>query len=264
MLRFSFFIFALALSPGISAQISPPGMDDTNVVAWGATGFTQQIAKRWSVTVYGGAARESNPDNVALFQKQAIWVINQELQYQFNTPWQLSICSSFRSQDRYSDEAPYGPQDPFLRDEVRSYLRLYYRHTWGKVLMTYSFRPEYRAFYDTHWNRWNNMPLELRFRLKAQASVPFNHLKTYQFIVANEILSAIDDERNSEDNLQWSSYQLTEDRFTTYLRRVFKKPSLIVDIGMMHQFKVDESNVNYIAQFAFDIILQNPFGKPKD
>jgi hypothetical protein len=245
-------------------QISPPGMDDTNVVAWGAIGINQQIGKKWAVTVYGGAARESNPNNTNLLQKQAIVVFNQETQYQFNSHWLLSFCSSFRIQDRYKEDAPSELQNPPLRDEARLYLRLYYKHSLRKIGMTYSFRPEYRAFYDTHWNHWDGTPFELRFRLKAQANIPLNASKTNQFILANEFLSATDDQRNANHELHWSAYRFTEDRFTTYLRHVFTKQSIIADIGMMHQIKYDKGKSDYIAQFAFDILFQNPFWKPKN
>ena len=238
-------------------------MDDTNAVAWGAIGINQQLSNRWSVTVYAGAARESDPDNVKPLTKQAIFVVNQETQYKFNAHWQLLLGLSFRSQERYQEQAPYEPQHPAFRDEARYYLRLYYRHNVGKVAMIYSLRPEYRSFYNTRWHTWDKTPLELRFRLKVQAAIPLNELKSNQFIVGNELLSATDYERGVDRSLHWSHYAFTEDRFTTYFRHIFKKPSLIVDLGLMHQVKFDNGERDYIAHLAFDVLFLNPFGTKK-
>jgi len=262
LLRLRFFIPIFLLSELASAQISPPGLDDTNVVLWGAVGFNQQLGQKWSVTAYVGGSRESNPNNLSVLHKQAIFVVNQETQYQFNSHWQLSFCSSLRFQNIYKEDAPYLSDDPDLRNEIRYYLRLYYRQTVGKIGLTYSFRPEYRGFYEPDWSTWASRPVELRFRLKIQANVPLNSSKTNQFIIGNEWLSVTDDKRNSEGNLYWSTYAFTEDRVTTYFRHVFKKPSLIVDVGYMHQILVQQGKIGYIGHFAFDLIFQNPFGKP--
>jgi hypothetical protein len=260
--RIYFIVSCLIFSSAAFAQISPPGMDDTNAVAWGAVGITQQISKKWLITAYVGAARESDPNNWSLLHKPAIFVLNQETQYLFNDRWQLAICSSFRKQNRYIEEEPFTSSDPSLRNEARYYLRLYYRNTLGKMNITYSFRPELRFFYDTHWNHWSAAPEELRIRFKIQINIPLNAAKTNQFVFANEWLSATDEKRSGEGHLYWSTYNFTEDRFTTYLRHVIKKPSLIVDIGLMQQFKFSKDKNDYIPHLAFDLIFQNPFGKP--
>jgi hypothetical protein len=237
-------------------------MDDTNAVSWGAVGINQQISKRWSTTAYLGYARESNPDDYSLLTKSAIFVANQETQYLFNAHWQLSLCSSFRIQNRYRKEAPYTVNDPDVRNEIRFYSRLYYRHHLGKVNMTYSFRPELRLFYNRDFTGWTSAPEELRFRLKVQANIPLNEDKSNQFIIANEWLSATGKKRNSDGMIYWSEYRFTEDRFTTYFRHLFKKPALIVDVGMMHQIRIDDKKARYIVHFGFDFLFQNPFGTP--
>jgi hypothetical protein len=246
----------------VLGQISPPGMDDTNAVSWGAVGMNQQISKRWSTTMYVGYARESNPDNFSLLTKSAIFVANQETQYLFNTKWQLAFCSSFRIQNRYIKEAPYTSNEPSLRDELRFYSRLYYRNHIGKINITYSFRPELRLFYDQHLTRWDSSPEELRFRFKIQANIPLNEEKSNLFIVGNEWLSATDKKSNPDGMIYWSSYRFTEDRFTTYLRHILKKPALIIDVGMMHQIRIDDHKAKYIVHFGFDFLFQNPFGTP--
>jgi hypothetical protein len=249
--------------PFLHAQISPPGMDDTNAVTWGAAGISQQVGKKWAVKVYAGTARESDPDNWSFLHKQAILVVNQETQYRFNKKWQLALCSSLRKQNRYMAEEPYTASDPSLRDELRYYLRLYYRTTAGKFNIAYSLRPELRFFYDNRGNHWSSSPEEFRLRFKIQASMPLNNDKSNQVIVTNEWLGAMDEKRNSEGELRWSRYVFTEDRLTMYWRHVFKNMRLIFDIGIMHQVKFADKQVEYIPHLAFDFICLNPFGIPK-
>jgi hypothetical protein len=238
----------------VCGQISPPGLDDTNAAIWGAVGLNQTLSSKWSITIYAGASAESNPNNFKLLEKRAIMVFNQETLYKFNTHWQLAFCTSFRNQDRYEDEQPYTLSDPPLREELRYYMRVYYRQPIKKLLLVYSFRPELRSYYD-HWHKWNPIPTELRFRFKITASYPLNASGSNQIIVGNEWLSATD-HIHSDEHYHWSKYSYTEDRFTTYFRHTFKKPSLIFDAGIMHQIKSDGQ---YIPHLAIDFIFQNPF-----
>jgi hypothetical protein len=80
-------ISLLFLSILSRAQISPPGTDGAKVVGWGAIGFNQQLSKKWSITMYAGGSRQSDPDNTHFMHKTAIFVINQESQYSFNSHW---------------------------------------------------------------------------------------------------------------------------------------------------------------------------------
>jgi hypothetical protein len=236
----------------VSAQISPPGLDDTRTVAWGAIGFSQRIGTKWQTSFYVGASRESNPDNYSLLAKPAISVIDINQQYRFNEHWQLAGCVSYRRQERYSDDPPYELNNPGMRDEIRYYMRLYYRHKINRVLFTYSFRPEYRTYFN-HFHHWDPIPYDYRFRLKAQAALPLNESSSSQFVVGNEILSVA--------RPHFTNYRYTEDRLTTYFRHTFDRPRLITDVGFMYQFLAGEG---LITHFAFDLIFVDPFGKPKN
>lgn len=255
-------LFSVLFGSSLYAQISPPGMDDTNAVLWGAAAVSQQIGKSWMVSAYAGIARESDPDNWSLLRKQAIFVINQQTRYLLSKKWQLAFCSSLRKQKIYLDTEPYSVDDPSLRNELRYYLRLYYRTNTGRFNLTYSFRPELRNFYDNKWNHWHSSPEELRIRFKVQATLPLNKERSNQMILANEWLSATDEKRNNNGELHWSSYVFTEDRLSMYWRHVFGT-HLIFDLGLMHQLKFADGHVQYIKQLAFDFIYQNPFGIPK-
>src|ERR1700755_774923 len=128
ILRFAIFCSFLGISACSLAQISPPGIDGAKVVGWGAVGFSQQLSKKFSITVYAGGSRQSDPDNTKLTSKAAILVLNQETLYSFNQHWQLAFCNSIRIQDIYSEVSPYELEHPGIRNELRYYLRLFYRH----------------------------------------------------------------------------------------------------------------------------------------
>ncbi|HEV7379619.1 MAG TPA: DUF2490 domain-containing protein [Dyadobacter sp.] len=244
------------------AQISPPGLDDTNLATWGAVGFSQDLNPKWTLTAYLGGARVSNPDRWFPLKKQSIAVYNHEFQYKFNPRWQASLCSSIRLQNKYDEEFPYRPADQAYRWEIRYYGRLYNKQQVGKVNMTYSFRPEFRTFYSPDWTP-SSTPIELRFRLKAQASIPLNTAKSNFLLGANEFLSTIDEYTlNTPTGREhtWSNYQLTEDRLSVYFRHVFKDQDVILDLGVMEQFKT-RSDFDAVSYVAFDLLIQNPFSK---
>ena len=255
-------LFFFLYSSLIFAQISPPGMDGTKAVAWGAIGFSQALNNKFNLTVYGGSARMSDPDNWALTHKQGIAVYNQELLYKFSSKWQASVANSFRMQNLYSDAAPYEAEDPSYRYELRYYGRLYYRQQFNKVSLNYAFRPEARTFYSSDWHSASH-PFELRIRLKATASIPLDQEKSNLIIGGNELLTAVDEYQSTipkDHHHTWSNYHFTEDRFTAYFRHVFQKADLIVDLGIMEQFKAG-GHMDPVSYACFDIIFQNPFSK---
>lgn len=246
----------------IYAQVSPPGIDGARVVGWGAIGVSQQLSPHINLTVYAGGSRQSDPDNTHLLQKAAIFVVNQETMYTFSKAWQLALGTSFRRQDVYTEDEPYNLQHPGIRDELRYYLRLFHKASYRRLAFVYSFRPEYRTFYTNDWDTWKT-PLELRFRLKGQVNIPLNESKSNQVIIADEVLTAIDHYKQpDEEGNRWSSYHFTEDRFTNYFRHTFQKPSMVVDLGVMHQFWKEKEGhgMHYTAYLSFDILFQNPFG----
>jgi hypothetical protein len=247
-------VFGLFLQ--VSGQVSPPGLDETRAAAWGAIGLTQQIGRRWQSTFYIGAARESASSNYSLLSKPAISVISLEQGYRFSDHWQLAAGISYRRQSMYEDNSPSDKRRE-IRGESRYYARLYYRHSLGRVNMTWSFRPEYRTFYGHH-HAWDPVPVELRFRFKVQASIPLGN-GANQFVVGNEWLTVTDHRVHTGETPHWTRYAFTEDRLTTYFRHTFKKPSIAIDAGLMYQVRPHEGLISHLA---FDIIFVNPFGAP--
>lgn len=255
-------LLVFSITANAFAQISPPGLDGTKVAAWGAVGFSQALSPRWTAVAYFGGARMSDPDSWFAVKKQSIGVYDQAFQYKFNAKWQASVCTSFRLQNKYEEEAPYEPKNPSYRYELRYYARLYYKQQLGHFAMNYSFRPEFRTFYAPDWVP-PTMPVELRFRLKAQTSLPINHAKTNFLVGGNELLTAIDEyslAAPSDHHHSWSAYHFTEDRFSLYFRHVFAKSDVILDLGVMEQFKAGR-HFDPVSYLAFDLLFQNPFSK---
>lgn len=256
------FVFFFLTTPTLFAQLSPPGLDGTQLVAWGAVGFNQELSKKITLIAYGGLGRMSDPDSWNLVQKPAIGVYNQEFQYKFNSRWQLSLAQSFRVQNLYAKKEPYEAEDPAHRYEIRYYARLYHKQTLGKLSATYSLRPEVRTFYSPSWQPAPR-PLELRLRLKGQLSIPLNPDKTNSFIVSNEVLTALTEHRSevpSGPRHTWTPYHFTEDRLALYFRHVFKKSDVTFDVGIMEQFK-SGGHFKPVSYLAFDVLFQNPFSK---
>lgn len=246
-------VFFLAASCNTAlSQISPPGLDDTHAALWMALGVSQKISDHWNVTLYAGGARKSNPDNISPVEKSAIFVINQETLYTFNPHWSVALCTSYRTQNQYEEAEPYDKGDPAVKKEVRYYSRIYFKENVHKLGVALSFRPEYRTYFAER-HHWNPIDSELRFRLKAQVSVPLGKSNTNQFILSEEILTATDHTLENH-HPHWTSYAFTEDRFATFFRHVFKQPSIVTDLGVMHQVRADGK---YIAHLSFDVIFQN-------
>ena len=256
-------IFATTLVNKGTAQITPPGLDGSRVVGWVALGFTQAINSRLALATYAGTSTQSSLGDYNPLGKPAISVINQEVSYQFTPHWQAVIAGSLRSQALYEEEAPYELKNPGIRQELRTYARLFFRHQHGKINWAHSFRPEYRRFYTANWQDWTT-PLQIRLRLKSQFSIPLNRNQTTQLVVANELLSVID-KRTVPPAIEsrWSDYRLTEDRLALFVRHLLPKPDLWVDTGLMNQFSWDATNqkIRYTLYLSVDFIFRDPFKK---
>jgi len=243
----------------VKAQLSPPGLDGAKLVSWAAIGVNQKISNRWSTTVYVGGSSQSDPDNLSTLKKPAIFVLNQETLFQFTPNWQLALCTSLRYQFQYEDDAPYSKEDPPWKREIRYYLRMFYRYQNGPVAWSHSFRPEYRTFFEPNGKPWSS-PEQFRFRLKSQANISINNAKTNFIVVANEVLAATAENSTG----QWSSLQFTEDRLSTFFRHAVAKPSLFIDLGLMHQFWLDKNQqMQYTTYLSVDFLFQNPLTKIK-
>lgn len=245
----------LLLAYVAQAQLTPPGLDDTNNAFWTALGLSQKISTKWSSSSYIGEGRDSDPDNHRLLTRQAIFVLNEELQYNFNKFWATSMCISYRIQNRYEHVAPFDADEPAVKDETRFYSRLYARPSVGRSQLAFSFRPEYRT-YRYHHHLWTPIDKEIRLRLKGQWAIPLNDDKTDQIIFADEVLFA-SDHMLSPTAERWTHMSYTENRIGTFYRHAFKHPSIVADFGVMQQVGADG---DYIAHMAFDIILVDPFG----
>lgn len=260
----SFLIFVLLIHPIAHAQISPPGLDNTNTVLWGSVGIDQNFGKKWFSRTYAGGSRFSDPNNMSLLKKQAIYVIEQQTYRTFNKHWQLGFCISLRGQNMYSEDPPYDSEIPSLRREIRYYMRLYYRHQVGKLSFAYSLRPEWRNFYSPDWSNYYTQPKGLRYRAKAQVSIPLNVEKTNSLIFMNELLFVEKQKRQPNGSLAWTPFALSEDRICVYFRHEFEKEKITFDIGVMQQLNFTKGVLqDDFVHFAFDILFIDPFTKRK-
>ncbi|MDB5243149.1 MAG: hypothetical protein JWP57_3774 [Spirosoma sp.] len=255
-------LFVLLLFKSMG-QISPPGLDGARVVSWVALGFTQTINASWSLTTYAGTSTQSSLADAAFWRKPAISVLNQEVGYQFSRHWQIVVAGSLRTQSLYEEAPPYEAQQPGVRNEFRTYARLFFRHQQGKVSWAHSFRPEHRQFFTSEWQHWPT-PLQIRLRWKSQLSFPVNTAQTTQLVFANEVLTSVSQTRMAPaTELRWGAYRFTEDRFSMFVRRLLKKPHVFIDAGVMHQiwWDTNDQKLRYTAYLSADVLFRNPFSK---
>ncbi|MBS1681633.1 MAG: DUF2490 domain-containing protein [Bacteroidetes bacterium] len=265
--KYLFLVFSVIYTFGNTtayAQLSPPGMEDTHFVLWGAIGINQSIGKKWFNQSYIGGARFSQPNNNSILKRQAIYVVEQQTYRKFGQHWSLGLCVSLRGQNMYMDDPPYDNEIPSIRREMRYYLRLFYRHKTGRFSFAYSLRPEWRRFYSPDWSHYYESPQMMRYRAKAHVGISLNPSKTKSFIFMNEFLFVNVQNRQPSGALAWQPLAMSEDRICTYFRQVFTKPAVAVDIGLMQQLNMQNGKfVSDYVHFAFDVILMDPFGKPK-
>lgn len=235
------------------AQFSPPGLGKTNTASWFAIGIKQKLNEKGSLSsaTHFGLGRISDPDNYNLFQKQSIYVINEEITNHFKEHWAYSMALSYRWQNKYKSTDPYELDDPDGRQEIRAYGRLSYLETFKKMGFAIDFRPEYRLFYNPDFSSANENT-QFRSRLRGKMTFNLNSLKTDKLVTTAEFLFS------TTKTDSWSAFEYKETRLCLYYSHTVPKLKTTFNIGYMNNI-LGKSSVTDVHYLAFDVAIKNPF-----
>jgi Protein of unknown function (DUF2490) len=251
MKNFAIITVTLLYFANANAQLSPPGLGDTNDALWSAIGVAQKINQKNTSVTYIGEGRISGPDSHDFTRKQSILVINEEVYHTISPNWKYSYALSYRRQNEYAEAAP---EAIAIQQEFRLYGRLSNTQALGRIKWKNAIRQEARKFYTPDFNTVEDI-FQLRTRVKTQLSVPIGSSDANKLTGSAEALFAISDERGEG----WGNYGYTESRFCFYY--TYKPVSLPVtfDIGYMNDLIGYGHDVADASYLAFDVILEDPF-----
>ncbi|MGN6647717.1 MAG: DUF2490 domain-containing protein [Cytophaga sp.] len=240
-----------------SAQISPPGMGETNTAAWVAFGVRQSLdsAHKIQSFSYAGLGRISGPHTNNPFKYQDIFVLNQEFYHKFHKHWRYSLALSYRNQDEYGDEKSFSNISPAHKQEIRIYGRYMYELKMHNVKLTATFRQEFRSFFDPDFNQENDR-YQLRSRFRLQAAVTLDRDKVHRFTASAEALFSTTQTTVPEN--QWSALSYKEARFCLYYSINPKNTSFTYSIGYMNNL-IGQAQAESVSYLAMDVIWENPF-----
>jgi hypothetical protein len=242
----SLFYFANA-----NAQLSPPGLGDTNEAFWSAIGVRQKIAKNTTSVTYVGEGRISGPASHDFIKEQSIMVVNEEVFHSINYNWKYSYALSYRRQHEYGDTEQ---QAIAIQQEFRIYGRLSHTLTIGRAKWKNTLRQEARKFYTSDFNSVEDI-FQLRTRMKTQLSVPLGSGNVNKLTGSAEALFAISDERAGG----WGNLSYKESRFCFYYSCTPGSLPVTFDIGYMNDLMGYGHDVSDASYLAFDVILNDPF-----
>lgn len=147
-----FIIIGLLSLDRAKAQISPPGMGETNTASWFAFGVRQSLdsAEKTKSFTYVGLGRISGPESNNPLKYPDIFVLNQEFYHRFHKNWQYSLALSYRNQDEYGDEKSFNSISPAHKQEIRTYGRFMCQLKKNNLKFVATYRQEFRSFFDPH------------------------------------------------------------------------------------------------------------------
>jgi hypothetical protein len=240
-----------------NAQISPPGLGETNTASWYAFGVRQSLdsASKIQSFSYAGLGRISGPESNNPLNYQDILVLNQEFYHKFHTHWNYSLALSYRNQDEYGDGKSFNKISPAHKQEIRLYGRYMYELKIRNVKFVATYRQEFRSFFDPDFQQENNR-YQLRSRFRLQTSITLDAHKIHRLTASAEALFSSTQSTLPENH--WSTFSYKEARFCFYYSIDPKNSSFIYSIGYMNNLigQGHLKNVNYIA---LDVIWENPF-----
>lgn len=251
-MKYISFLSFLLFSICINAQVSPPGLGDTNGASWFALGMKQDLNEKIESMTYVGLGLKSDEENYNITSKPAIIVINQEFYHQLDKHWKVSYALSYRKQMEYSMDDDI--ENISTQNEMRIYGRVAYSTSIGKVKLTQTVRQEARKFVDHHWKNTDE-PIQLRSRLKSQISVPIDLENHHTITGGAEILFATNKHNLSKE---WSRFKYKESRFTLFYTFRPQNTPLAISLGYMNN--LIKKNATHSTHYAsIDITWENPF-----
>lgn len=236
------------------AQFTPPGLGKAKTASWFAIGVKQKLNEKGTISsaTHLGLGRISDPDNYNLFQKQSIYVLNEEISHRFKEHWAYSIALSYRWQNRYKGTEPYELDDPNARQEIRAYGRLSYLVTFKKMDFAIDFRPEYRRFYDPDFSSATENT-QFRSRFRGKMTIGLNSTRTDKLITTTEFLFS------TTKTGSWSAFKYKETRLCLYYSHTIPKLKTMFNLGYMNNI-LGTSSITGVHYLAFDIAIKNIFG----
>jgi len=234
--------FCLALSLKTFAQLTPPGLGETNSAFWSAIGVSQKLDKKNTSKTYFGTGYISGTVENNPFNAPSIVVLNQEFYHKINSKWQYSYALSYRRQHEYDEEFA-GLKEAGVKQEFRVYGRLGYTTHIGSLKWATALRQEVRKFYS---GEFANVPdaLQLRTRLKTQFTVPLDSEIHNSIIGSAEILFAMANDKAEG----WNRPDYSPEDYP-----------VILDIGYMNDLIGYGDTTTDVSYLAMDIIIKDPF-----
>ncbi|WP_407404627.1 DUF2490 domain-containing protein [Chryseobacterium sp.] len=241
------------------AQLSPPGLGDTNTASWFAVGVRQDLgnSKKMESLTYLGLGIKSNDDNDNFIEKPAIIVLNQEFYHRLNSHFNISYAASYRRQLQYSLDEYFNDQKSETEQELRLYGRLAYSTEIGKVKLTQTIRQEFRKFIDEKGHNADE-PFQLRSRFKSQAAYELDQKNQHTIMAGAEVLFSTAKNNATKD---WSKFGYQESRFTLFYTYRPQKIPIAISIGYMNNL-IQKNKTHSVHYASLDLVWENPFSSP--
>lgn len=252
-----FIIIGLLTVITATAQISPPGLGETNTASWFAFGVRQSLdsASKIQSFSYVGLGRISGPQSNNPLKYQDIFVLNQEFYHKFHKHWHYSLALSYRNQDEYGDEKSFNTISPTHKQEIRAYGRFMYELKVRNVKFVATFRQEFRSFFDPDFQQEADR-YQLRSRFRLQAAVTLDENKIHRLTASAEALFS--STQSTIPSTHWSTFAYKEARFCFYYSIDPKNSSFIYSIGYMSDL-IGQTHIKAVSYVALDVIWENPF-----
>ncbi|WP_018341711.1 DUF2490 domain-containing protein [Cytophaga aurantiaca] len=250
------FVFLLTVCAA-HAQISPPGLGETNTASWLAFGVRQSLdsANKIQSFSYVGLGRISGPQSNNPLKYQEIFVLNQEFYHRFHKHWHYSLALSYRNQDEYGDEKSFNTISPMHKQEIRAYGRFMYELKVRNVKLVATYRQEFRSFFNPDFQPEDNR-YQLRSRFRLQAAITLDKNKVHRFTASAEALFS--STQSTTPSTDWSTFAYKEARFCFYYSIDPKNSSFIYSIGYMNNL-IGREDIKDVSYIALDVIWENPF-----
>lgn len=239
------------------SQTAPSALGDIHLAKSLSVGINQDVKSNfgnWKYFSYISNSWFSKSENDGFFDKQGIFIYENEMKNKMSNQNEISFGTSYRNQNVYTQNIN---SDKLIKQEFRFYSRYSYNLKISKMDLSISLKQEFNKYFTENFKSYSES-LRIRPRFRIKISLPIDKIANHKISLFSEQLFST----SLTNTSKWSKFQYNDSRFSIFYTYTNQKIKYNLSVGYMYNLiGIDEfKDGNYLT---LNLIFKNPFSTKK-
>lgn len=237
------------------SQTAPSALGDIHLAKSLSVGINQDVKSNfgnWKYFSYISNSWFSKSENDGFFDKQGVFICENEMKNKMSNQNEISFGTSYRNQNVYTQNIN---SDKLIKQEFRFYSRYSYNLKISKMDLSISLKQEFNKYFTENFKSYSES-LRIRPRFRIKISLPIDKIANHKISLFSEQLFST----SLTNTSKWSKFQYNDSRFSIFYTYTNQKIKYNLSVGYMYNLiGIDEfKDGNYLT---LNLIFKNPFSK---